>query len=462
MATLVLPYLPPNILLVFDFLSLTTSPRFRGFHSIPPGWHFILTAPSSAFSVRQGLWLHIDGKILNASNHGRKGEGSHDDRTRNDHHGLVKYSVPDVKKVSESIILRWSVETESLHPVSPSSSDPGLENYLSSTPASSLIPYTALPPGSLDTDSPNRNIYPDVTSFVDLHLLRHLTSSPESCTNFLPISSSSTSLQDMETIPGLSHEQVSDILHKPSTGESQPIETNLGFLDIDMKRTWREGAVGRERTEGARDRSWALETLVEHWGSSPEIPKLAKETDVRIWGYFVLGQLQACFLMALLLGNYACQQEWKRIVEVILTSKNCLMRRESFFVKAIEVLESQLKAAQEIGEEGSEGMFEFRDGDIGEGAWLRRVIGTFERNVIEIFHNSPEEIPKLPDKLEDFKDFVEMQYGWSLVGNWGAREVVFEDGETVGVGGDRTFEDDEEEEKGEFAPVIVDLGDQDG
>ena len=80
-------------------------------------------------------------------------------------------------------------------------------------------------------------------------LIKHVT--PQILTHFLQgsrweISSSSSMLRDRDHIPGLTPEE---------TGLEEP---ELGGLGIDLKRTWREGAMGRERTEGAMDAGWAL------------------------------------------------------------------------------------------------------------------------------------------------------------------------------------------------------------
>ena len=273
------------------------------------------------------------------------------------------------------------------------------------------------------------------------------------------MSSASTSAQDMESIPGLSKEEIQKFLKSGDSGDlegSDDVEPELQFLGIDLKQTWREGAVGRERTNAARDRSWLLGEIVR------KADGLVDEDDVASgeWGRGCLGEMQACFLAAILLGNYACVQEWKRVVEVILTARNILTQQGAFFVTFIEELELQLRVASEQAEEEG-GFFDCSDGETGDGAWLRKLLVGFQEGLDEVCEggNGGAEVR---ERLGRFEEWVQETKGWGFFGDerkvLKGRVVVGEDGERVqirGLGGAQEWGLGDDDDEG---PVVVDLG----
>ena len=96
-------------------------------------------------------------------------------------------------------------------------------------------------------------------------LLRHLTQDED-----WTITSASSAKEDRDEIPGL------------TAGDVGEEERELGVLGINLKRTWREGAIGRERTEAALDSSWALSDVVERWQSRDRTEK--EEWAMWYWG----------------------------------------------------------------------------------------------------------------------------------------------------------------------------------
>lgn len=239
------------------------------------------------------------------------------------------------------------------------------------------------------------------------------------------ISSVSSAPQDADVIPGLtSSESVIE-------GEQE-----LHFLPIDLKRTWREGAIGRERTEAAQDRSWALGDLIDKFSESGERKTGAQQ---------ILGEMQFAFLMVLTISNYSCLEQWKRILGLLLTCKRALGEIEAFFVKVVGLLQLQLEHCKDV--EGA--MFDLSDEG---GALLKKLLTSFRKNAQETLEDDQSQ---LKEELKDLLQFVQDEYGWDLESPVVQRGMLeLEDGERIEM---QVENADEEEETGEYAPVIVDL-----
>ena len=264
--------------------------------------------------------------------------------------------------------------------------------------------------------------WPALTEHITPRLLSHLTQSSD-----WNITSASCATEDRDEIPGLSAEEI---------GEE---ERELGVLGIDLKRTWREGAVGRERTEGAVDRSWALNDVVERWQ-----PKGSEENGE--WGNMVLGQMEACFLMVLTVANYSCLEEWKRCVGLVLTCKRAVRERESWFAMFLVLLRRQMERCEDV--EG--GLFDMNDEG---GGLLKGHLKGFKRTLGQIFGEGEGEDAK--EEMEALDLFLKGEYRWELGDEFVRRGMLeLDDGEIVEM---ETEEMEGEDERGEYAPVVVDL-----
>ncbi len=242
------------------------------------------------------------------------------------------------------------------------------------------------------------------------------------------ISSASSAPQDEEKIPGLTASE--------SVMEGKK---DLNFLPIDLKRTWREGAVGRERTDAVRDRSWYLGYLIEAAAGSGG--------DKRFGAEQLLGELQLCFFMVLTVANWSCLEQWKRILSVLLSCRQALEEVEDYFVAFLRLLQVQLKHCEDV--EG--GLFDFKE----EGArWLKGLLTRIRSNVEEVF--GPVDGEMLKAELKQLEEDLRDQYGWECSKDMLKRGLLeLEDGEQVDMDMDGA---DEEDETGEYAPVVVDLG----
>lgn len=261
-----------------------------------------------------------------------------------------------------------------------------------------------------------------LTEHVNSKLLDHLTQNGD-----WNITSASCAKEDRDEIPGLTAEDV---------GED---ETELGVLGIDLKRTWREGAIGRERTEAALDSSWALRDVVSRW----QRRGLEEEEE---WGSVILGQMEACFLMVLTVANYSCMEEWKRCVGLVLTCKRAVRERPQWFETFLVLLRRQMERCEDV--EG--GLFDLSDDG---GAYLKRLLKGFKMTLGQVFGEAEGEGVK--EATEALEAFLKREYGWQLGDEFVRRGILeLEDGEQVEM---EVEEMDGEDERGEYAPVVVDL-----
>ncbi|KAK4695117.1 A1 cistron-splicing factor AAR2, partial [Lecanoromycetidae sp. Uapishka_2] len=385
-ATALLLDLPPNILCGIDLLSFTTTTQFHGIKDIPPGWHFIFTSETTSLSIRDGFWFHI----------------------------------PESQERGQPplVVYQWHPASGFLRPCK------GPETYrerLHGLWERNLSPYRQSASKEVKAESGD---WKALTKHITPGLLSHLTQSSE-----WRITSASCAREDRDEIPGLTAEEVGE-------------ELELGTLGIDLKRTWREGAVGRERTEAAVDRSWALSDVAKRWRAEHE----NEGEEFGGGGDVVLGQMEACFLMVLTVANFSCLEEWKRCVGLVLTCKRAVREREGWFGQFLVLLRKQLERCEDV--EG--GLFDMSDDG---GGLLKGLLKGFRRTVAQVFGEGEGEDVK--EEMEALEAFLKGEYGWELGDEFVRKGMVqLADGEMVEM---ETEEMEGEDERGEYAPVIVDL-----
>lgn len=281
-----------------------------------------------------------------------------------------------------------------------------------------------------------------LTKHITPFLLTRLLGSSQDWT----VTTSSCAPQDHDDIPGLSSDEA-------RAGQ----ERELHMLGIDLTRTWRAGAVGRERTEGAVDRSWALEDLVSRLAAEE-----GKGTGNGEWGGPILGQFEISFLLVSTVANFSCFEEWKRILGLVLTCSAAICRHPPFFATFLRLLHGQLRAADECVEGG---LLDLGD-DSGE---LKKLLRGFRRTLIRLFSagadrgegssgegDDMDDQNEVSGEMKRLEGWLHQTHGWEL-GDWFVRRggLVLEDGEVV----EMEVEDDldGEDERGEYAPMVVDL-----
>lgn len=459
--TLLTPHLPPKTLVGIDLITFTSTPNFHGIRDIPPGWHFVYTGTTEGLSLRVGGWFFVpEPDSRNAGNY-----------KNNTNAGDIR-------------VWKWSEYTESLEPLRLDEraegmrykanagglwSSGGLFGYRSRVTAAAVLKRAGVAEnngfgeGELDEEEEEgRREWGSLTGRLSENLLGRITGEPgvdwEGRKRWV-VTSGSTARQDDDDIPGVeggfmgTKERESEVAAATATATETSVVTGKGgpadnrerefsFLPVDLKMTWREGAVGRERTEAARDRSWALGEIVHTISSSHSDPA---EGEAQ-----VLGELQFTFLMGLTLMNYSCLQQWKRLLGLILTCRRTIVDRASFMADVLRLLLLQLKRCDDI--EG--GLFDQLGAEGGtEGAeFLRKLLRGFRTALYEVLEDVETPSP-VRTEFERLEAWVKSEYDWELNRDAVLRRgmLQLEDGEEV----EMEMIDHEEEE--EYAPVVVDL-----
>lgn len=383
--TLVFLQLPAKTFVGIDLLSFNSSPNFHGITNVATGLHFIFTGTDASLAVRHGQWLKCYGET----------ETTH--------------------------VFKWSTELESLLLLS--KDDPVTQNARSGLvtgQSAGFIDYGNLQDATSNIQPPTTaspKDWPILASQITSNTIKRIVPSQT-------LTSISSSQLDTETIPGLTALEASSALSA---------HDSLNLLSINLKQTWPDTALGRDRTNMARDRSWYLRHLMDSLSPS----------DRAVGAKEILGELQFCFLMVLTLMNWSCLEGWKRVLSVVFTCQTAIGEVEDWFVEVLKVLQMQLAHVDDV--EG--GLFDLRD-EVGS-AWLRRLVNGFRGSVEEVCG----EQSGLKKQMGTFEEWLRETFGWEI-----GRDVVrrgmleLEDGERVEVSLEGA---DEEEERGEFAPVIV-------
>ncbi|KAL2355222.1 A1 cistron-splicing factor [Cryomyces antarcticus] len=383
-ATVLLLNLPPSTLCGIDLLSFTTSPRFHGIKNLSPGWHFVFTGLTSSLSLRHGAWFYVHG-------------------------------TPDGPP--ELFIKKWDPAREELVDETDEAAQLRWRANLGSIWSQGLSPYrqSATSTGEADEETDD---WRQLTSHITPTLLTRITGDTP---NHWALTSASAAARDIELIPGLS-----------ASESGGAVDKELHFLPVDLKQTWRAGATGRERTDAAQDRSWALSELVRvHCSAGGEEE--------------VLGELQFTFLVVLTLNNYSCLEQWKRLLSLLLTCRSAVVSTPQLFVRAIVVLRLQLKHSADI--EG--GLFDLSEDGA---ALLKSLLRRFRAGLEGVSGDGKGEVL---DELDALEAWLRAEQGWEIGGEFVRRGMLeLEDGERVEmeVGG---FE--AEDESGEYAPAVVEL-----
>jgi A1 cistron-splicing factor AAR2 len=406
--TVVLQALPPKTFVGIDLFSFNSSPSFRGITTLPPGPHFIYTGTDASLSIRHGHWFHIEPPLSGSS--------------------------------PQTLTFNWNKDLECLEQVQ-HINQKGLRLDSDQPRGRGFISYSEIADASRQQHENGRGSdvgavgtvqqWADLTSYVTRGVLDRLLSTPSSSISAVHasphrVSSVSSAAVDIEHIPGL------------SSSESQfDNETPLNLLPIDLKRTWRDGAIGRERTESVLDTSWYLSHLMD---------SLSANSDRKFGAVQIIGELQFCFVAVLTLANWSCLQQWKRILGLLLGCRRAVGEIEGYFVEVLRVLRLQMEVCEVV--EG--GLFEFKEE--GSSGWLRSLLGGFKDGVKEVYSGKEH----LWEEIARLEEFMKETYGWEVSGNVLKRGLLeLEDGERVEMDMNGV---DEEDETGDYAPVVVDIG----
>lgn len=387
----------PSVLLVdlthsalagINLLSFTTTPKFKGIKNLPPGLHFVFCSTTSDLSVRHGAWFEVP----SGTQEGRQ----------------------------PLFVKKWNSATEQLDEVTDTASILRWRANLGSIWKEGLSPYrqSAAPDGEAKEESDD---WPSLTDHITPRLLSKLVGHTP---NHWSLTSASSAKQDLEAIPGLA-----------ASSHVFQEEKELNLLPIDLKRPWREGATGRERTEAALDHSYYLQEMID----THCLNKDAKH---------ILGEMQFCFLMVLTLNNYSCLEQWKRILTLVLTSHSIIASLPDLYTNFLALLTLQLKSCALA--EG--GLFDLADES---GSLLKSLLHRFRLALKDLPGSTAKS--DVTDELDELEDYLRGEHGWELDNTTLLKKGMLDlvDGERVEMDVGAAF--DEEDEEGEYAPAVVEL-----
>lgn len=403
---LLLLSLPPSALAGIDLLSFTVTSKFRGVKDLPSGFHFAFTGTTTAFSERHGLWFYI---------------ASH------------TAEVP-------LFVTKWDKATETLNAETDDAEKLRWRANLGSFWREGLTPYRQSSSSAEGNLSEELSDWPALISEIRAPLLSRITGGDG---DHWYLTSASSARRDLEDIPGLNETDKKDL---------QSDCSELNFLNIDFKRTWREGATGRERTDAAQDRSWALENIVKSECTNGDLMEVSFGVRTNTYLYLsvalqIIGELQFTFLMILTLNNFSCLEQWRRLLELLLTCKTAVPTQPDLFIRALSTLRLQLQHCKDA--EG--GLIDLADES---GSLLKSLLARFRKG-LESLPAGSENVGDVMDELDDLYEYLRGEHGWTFGGDFLRSGVLeLEDGEQVQMDSTAFDEDDE---TGEFAPLIVDL-----
>ncbi|CAB5176305.1 unnamed protein product [Rhizophagus irregularis] len=254
-----------------------------------------------------------------------------------------------------------------------------------------LGPYPLSPPTNFQK-------WVHLTNFITPRLISIILPREGKVTN---VSSSTVDEEELLKLNDLKHEENDMIL----------------FTKFDLKKSWRPGATGQEVTKYSQDKSWLLSDLFKNVYNNDH-----KE---------LLGELQLAFICFLIAENYAGFMQWKNIVLLICSCQEAIEKYvDTIFTDFLDVLKYQLEECPR----------DFFHNIVTENNYLTHALKNFRRNILEVLSTDTisqqnlENLHVLRRRFEKFRGFLNQRFNWEIVDEETARE--------------------EEEEEGEYAPVV--------
>ncbi|BFZ56548.1 hypothetical protein PYCC9005_003595 [Savitreella phatthalungensis] len=109
--------------------------------------------------------------------------------------------------------------------------------------------------------------------------------------------------------------------------EAKDEETSFHFTPIDLKRSWRPGAVGADITRMSLDKTWLLCDALHRAGGEESF----------------LAEYEACTLGLMLVASYACFEQWRTFLQLICHSQGGLASHTMLFNEILALLNNALQ-----------------------------------------------------------------------------------------------------------------------
>lgn len=392
--------------------------RFEGIREMPPGPHFIYGGSTSEISTRNGFWV--------MSKQRASGEPG------------------------DIFVKRWDKYTETLEE-EVSAAEVRIQKENVPSAYNTLMPYnvragsTSGLPQSKITSTGNAvhadgsETWHSLTFAIKGAMLSRITgrewnewkvSSTDDCK---PMVSKAIDCKT-HTRMDLASERVDAIRGK---------ERALTFVFPRGSKIFSDAVVGRARSEQAMDSTSHIRAVIADRCTFEDPDE-------------VIGELQFCYLTGVLLGNISCMEQWAHVVKILFKAYQFAVEEPSFFAKILESFHAQLIYDDEC-LQGS--IFDHSHYLQDE---LKTILTIFKSRLTEQLLAKGDALRD--EEIELGKSFERLEawlwkWGWDLRGNYvRAGKIQLEDGEYVDA---EMGELEGEDERGEYAPVVVEL-DADG
>jgi A1 cistron-splicing factor AAR2 len=446
---------PRPSLVGIDLIAFTTAATgtFQGIKHIPPGLHFVLTSASETLSIRHGSWFRVPEQEADAEQR----PPLFVKRWVPDDEALASIHDPaELARQRRSLPALWRTH---LTPYRQSTLATAAEAAAAAADSAGTDDEGAAEAevSSAETaardEAERRAAWEHLTDCVSDAVLTRITGRTEREGWGLTTASSAARDRDDDGIPGLgggggeagttagraAAAAAAAAKEEGQSGEGarEDDEPALNFLPVDLRRTWPRDATGRARTDAARDRSWALNALVaRHLAADGAEDAL-------------LGELQFAFVGALALDNHSCLEQWKRLARLLLTCRAAVAARPRLFAGFLRALRLQLGHARRAAEAG--GLFDAAELATG---LLRDLLRRFRRGLDDVGGPGAADVA---GELDGLHDFLRAELQLDVDDEFLLRRgmtVTLEDGERVELA---TSKFDDEDERGEYAPAVVEL-----
>ena len=487
----ILDDLPARFTIGCDHVSVSTTTRpFRGVRGVPPGAHLVWVAPTDSTSSRSGFWFVTGGGPgagARVQVHAKRWDAANEVLVGGDARGrplgevlpaLAPYRFPVSGPRPGSSGRREQGEADLLPPFVRNKAS--MWSYLTS----------AITPQLLDSVMGDRD-----------RSRRGVDGRQASSGESWPVTSSDRVLGESRT-PEEAKLYSSGI---GSSGDPSDPSPPLRFMFRMDEQLFDTAAEGAERTRQALDPTgWILSMLdgsvSRHSSSSPPPDAVAgpahgtgraEDRDHHQSDHpppaagaeagagagaadRLLGELQLAFLTGAHLGNFSCLEQWHfALARVALRAHGLAARRPRLARDLLRALHAQLAYADLFLDGGDvlealvsdQGHGQGRGRGRGRGhakGGLRRALTTYRARLEEMKlgggggDGEGEGVGQVADAFADLEAYLGRGRGWDLRADAYLRsgDLMLEDGEVVHVDLDEFADEDE---RGEFAPVVVGL-----
>jgi len=393
--------MPKDYIVGYDALAFTAT-DFAGVRGLPPGAHFFWAANSENTSSRSGFWVMSS--------------------------GVDRVHVIQWHKYNEVFVQPTRTETR-IQAENVDEIFPDLPLYRDPTATSALRGQLAW-----SKIEANQHMWEQLSSSITQSVLDRLTAEQDGAWN----------VHTGDRVYGaVRHPSELDLDRRLKHPVFQSHEIKFCFRQQD--RTYDVSTLGRDRTVNATDTTSYVLAAID--GSRHNLT----EEDV-------VGEYQFAYIVGMYLGNDACiQQWWHTTLALFLRAYRLAIRRPKLVAGVFRTLSAQLAHSSSWLETSILDMNEPNTRD------LRIALIIYKRRLNELLEAMDKEriTPAHIDVGNAFarvQAFVTTDLGWDIDGHYlRVGKLNLEDGEEIELGMDELQEEDE---RGEWAPEIVELDEE--